>query len=244
MIRTTLTAAALAALAWGCNNGAPQPIVEHGTAVDHGEALFNDPAVAGTDLNTYSCATCHGEDDGKGPIRTGGSLAGATKRPSYWAGQELDLLRSINNCIYYFMLKDELWTAEDEEARAIYAYLESISKDAGGAAAPFTVVRDIADLPAGDAKRGATAYDRACGTCHGPAHTGKDRLVEYSPILPEDTLRDHPLGKYTADEQRLVFIEKARHGAFISYTGQMPPLSAEKLPDKDLADILSYLDLY
>ena len=41
-----------------------------------------------------------------------------------------------------------------------------------------------------------------------------------------------------------MFVEKVRHGAFLSYTGTMPPFSLEALPDEDLADILSYLDLY
>jgi thiosulfate dehydrogenase len=170
---------------------------------------------------------------------------GVTKRPSYWGGQELDLLRSVNACLYYFMLENKPWTAEDEEAKALYAYLDSISQGSEGTAAvPFTVVVAIADLPPGDATRGAAHYARACASCHGPAHTGKDRLVPRAPVLPEQTLKEHPIGDYTATEQRLVFVEKVRHGAFISYSGQMPPLSLEALPDADLADILQYLDLY
>jgi thiosulfate dehydrogenase len=174
----------------------------------------------------------------------GGSLRGATERPSFWAGQEVELLRSVNHCLDYFMLKSDPWTAEDEEARALYAYLESISEGAIAAPVPFTVVFDIVDLPAGDAKRGETLYERACATCHGPAHTGEGRLVERAPVLPEQTLEQHPLGEYTAEERRLVFVEKARYGAFVSYTGEMPPFSLEALPDADMADIHQYLDLY
>lgn len=238
--------AAASALGAGCGDSTAEPVVEHGTAVDHGRALFEDATVAGTDFNQYSCATCHtGEADDGDVIRPGGSLRGVTKRPSYWAGQELDLLRAINQCLYWFMLKDDAWTAEDVEARAMYAYLESISQGTEGTgAAPFTVVLNIEDLPAGDAKRGAGAYERACAECHGAAHSGMDRLVDRAPILPEQTLQAHPLGEYTEDERRLVFVEKARHGAFISYTGQMPPFSLEALPDEDLADILQFLDLY
>ena len=234
-----------AGLASGC--GEPAPVVERGTAVDHGKAIFQDPGIAGTELNTYSCATCHSAtgvptDD---VVLTGGSLDGVTKRPHYWAGQEVDLLRSVNACLYYFMLKDEPWTAEDEEARALYAFLESISQGSSGAEpAEFTVVVSIADLPQGDAGRGETAYNRACASCHGAKSTGADKLVDRAPTLPEQTIEDHPLGEYTADEQRLVFVEKARHGAFLSYTGTMPPFSLEALPDADLADILSYLELY
>lgn len=237
---------AVAMILGGCSNEPAQPIIKQGTAIEHGQVIFHDPGITGTGANTYSCATCH--DDGtaqKGVLYLGGSLVGVTKRPSYWGGQEVDLLRAVNACLYYFMLSSAPWTAENAEAGALYGYLESISKGSEGTAAvPFTVVVSIAELPAGDATRGAEHYGRACGTCHGPAHTGKDRLVERAPVLPEQTLKEHPLGEYTADEQRLVFVEKARHGAFVSYSGSMPPLSLEALPDTDLADILQYLDLY
>lgn len=235
-----------AALAAGCS-GEPEPVVEHGTAVDHGKAIFQDPGIAGTELNQYSCATCHSAGDVADPdvLLMGGPLDGVTKRPYYWAGQEVDLLRAVNACLYYFMLRDEPWTADDEEARALYAFLESVSQGSEGTdPAPFTVVQGILDLPPGDAGRGEQAYARACAPCHGARHSGTGKLVERAPALPDQTLSDHPLGEYTADEQRQVFIEKARHGAFLSYTGTMPPFSLESLPDEDLADILAYLDLY
>jgi thiosulfate dehydrogenase len=241
-----LVAGGIVVMLCGCTEGAAEPIVKQGTAVDHGLAIFNDSGITGTAANTYSCSTCHdtGPAD-KGELRSGGSLVGVTKRPSYWGGQEVDLLRAVNACLYYFMLSSSPWTAENEEARALYGYLESISKGSEGTAAvPFTVVVSIADLPAGNSTPGAEHYGRACATCHGPAHTGTGRLVERAPVLPEQTLQEHPLGEYTADEQRLVFVEKVRHGAFVSYSGTMPPLSLEALPDADLADILQYLDLY
>lgn len=237
---------AIFAVGLGCSSETPEPIVKQGTAIDHGAALFVDPTISGTSLNYYSCATCHenGAAD-PGRIRTGASLVGVTKRSSYWGGQEVDLLRAINACAYYFMLNDTPFTAEDEEAQALWAYLESISQGAEGTESqPFSVVVTIADLPAGDATRGKGLYDRGCAYCHGPAHTGKGRFVPRAPILPEQTLQQHPLGQYTADEQRLVFVEKVRHGGFITYSGEMPPFSTEKLSDAELADILQYLDLY
>lgn len=241
-----LVAVCVAMLVVGCAEETPEPIVKHGTAADHGAALFVDPTVTGTGLNVYSCATCH-ENGAPDPsrIRTGASLVGVTERPSYWGGQEVDLLRAINACAYYFMLKSAPYSADDETARALYAYLASISQGTEGrAAVPFSIVVSIADLPAGDATRGKGTYDRACAYCHGPAHTGKDRFVDRAPILPEQTLQQHPLGQYTAAEQRLVFVEKVRHGGFITYSGEMPPFAIENLPDADLADILQYLDLY
>lgn len=245
-MRAARWTAPLAALLVSACGGEPETIVEHGTAADHGRALFSDPGVSGTDSNPYSCATCHSATgiEGSDIVLTGGSLNGVLNRPSYWGGQEVDLLRAVNACLYYFMLKEEPWTAQDEEAKAMYAFLSSISPGETADATPFTVVTDIADLPKGDASRGEDAYRRACANCHGTRHAGTGKLVERAPTLPDQTLKDHPLGDYTPDDQRLVFVEKARHGAFLSYTGTMPPFSLESLSDTEMADILTYLDLY
>jgi thiosulfate dehydrogenase len=142
------------------------------------------------------------------------------------------------------MLKDALWTPDDEDARAMYAYLEALSADGSGAdPQPFTPVYVLDDPPAGDATSGATLYKKACASCHGAAHTGASRLVERASILPDQALAEHPLGKYTAAEQRLVFVEKTRHGGFVGYGGQMPPFSREALSDQDLGDLLAFFGL-
>ncbi len=236
-------AIACVALAATACSGDPEPRVVHGTAIEHGAALFSDPAVARTSVNSYSCATCHEPEPGDAGDRIlpGAPLAGAALRPSFWGGQELDLLRAVNACLYYFMLKDDAWTAEDVEARAVYAYLESLPRDAAGTApAPFTPVYAVSAPPAGDAARGAVAYNRACASCHGAARTGAGRLVARAPILPDQTLQEHPDGEYTAEERRLVFVEKVRHGGFVGYGGEMPPFSIEKLSDADMGDILAF----
>jgi thiosulfate dehydrogenase len=238
-----LVLAASAAL--GCT-GEPDVKVIQGTAVEHGEALFHDPAVAKSSFNKYSCATCHEATAGEAgqAILTGAPLAGAVMRPSYWGGQELDLLQAINNCLYYFMLKDKAWTADDVDARAMYAYLETLKGDGESQkAAPFTVVYVLYDTPNGDAKRGEATYGRACASCHGPAHTGEGRLVERASVLPEAAIAEHPPDKYTDNDRRLVFIEKIRHGAFVGYSGQMPPFSKEKLSDQDIGDLLGFFGL-
>jgi thiosulfate dehydrogenase len=243
----TIRASALLALAltaFGCPEGEPEIKIVQGTAIDHGEALFHDPSIAKTSFNTYSCATCHEAlpGDAGDAILTGAPLAGATRRPSYWGGQELDLLAAINHCLYYFMLKDEPWTADDIEARAMYAYLESLPSDGAAAeAVPYTPVYALSDAPPGDAGRGAGLYDRACASCHGPAHSGAGRLVDRAPVLPEQTLEEHPLGEYTELERRLVFVEKVRHGSFVGYGGQMPPFAAETLSDQDIGDLITFM---
>jgi thiosulfate dehydrogenase len=43
--------------------------------------------------------------------------------------------------------------------------------------------------------------------------------------------------------QRLIFIEKIRHGRFLGYGGEMPPFSSELLSDADVADVLEYLSI-
>jgi thiosulfate dehydrogenase len=239
-------AALIAGLA-GCSDGEKPPaMIYGGTAIEHGAALFNDPGVVAKSLNSYSCSTCHEATAGEAgeAILTGAPLAGATKRPSFWGGQELELLRSINHCLYYFMLSDKAWKAEDVEARAMYAYLESLPADsAAEQPAAFTVAYEVKDVPPGDGSRGGKLYTDACASCHGPAHTGDGRLVQRAPVLPEQTLEEHPSPQYDDLDRRLVFVEKVRHGGFVGYGGEMPPFSVEKLSDQDLGDILAFLGI-
>ncbi|WP_437766359.1 c-type cytochrome [Sorangium sp. So ce281] len=238
-------ALACAALLCGCP-GDPETKVVDATAVDHGAALFRDPSIAETRFNRYSCATCHEAvaGDAGDAMLPGAPLAGAVERPRYWGGQEVELLGAINHCLYYFMTKDLPWTADDDAAQAIYAYLESLPSDGGAAeAVPFTPVYELSQIPAGDAAAGGRIHERACASCHGRAHSGEGRLVARAPALPDQTLEEHPLGEYTEADRRLVFIEKVRHGGFVGYGGQMPPFSREVLSDEELGDLLSFYGL-
>jgi thiosulfate dehydrogenase len=228
--------------------GCPEPEVVQveRSAVEHGRALAADPSLGGSEGNALSCLTCHAEraGDGGGSIFPGGPLAGATRRSSYWGGSEPSLLGAINHCRYYFQLADTPWTGDEVEARAIYAYLESLEPGDDEPVA-FTLGK-VADPGPGDPTRGADLYARACASCHGAKSTGLDdslrpRAVANAPILPEQTLAEHPLDEYTKDERRLVFVEKTRHGTFYGYGGQMPPFSLESLSDNDMADLLAYL---
>lgn len=241
--RPRVLGAALAlATAAGCAHAESKREVVEVTAAERGAKLFDDPAISNSQFNVFSCATCHETTPGASApaILPGAPLAGSTKRLSYWGGHEIDLLRSVNDCLSDFMLNDEPWTADDENARLVYAYLDTLPAD-GAEAAPFTVVREIAEPPAGDATRGSGLYRGACATCHGALHTGTSRLMDIAPVLPEGALAKHPLGEYTAEERRLVFVEKIRHGGFLGAGGQMPPFSAEKLSDQQVGDVLALL---
>lgn len=236
-LRFVASLVTVAALASACGE------TKEEDAVALGRLLFEEPRASTSNLNRYSCATCHratseAADD---RILPGAVLAGAHERPSFWHGQERDLLRAINHCRNYFMGSPEPWTAQDENARALYAYLVSLPP-AVKEPVPFTVVGAIADLPPGDPTAGAEVYRRACRSCHGDAHTAAGRLVPQAPLLPEQTLSAH--ADYTPLNKRLVFVEKARHGVFLGYAGTMPPFSKEVLSDEQMGALLAFLGVY
>jgi cytochrome c len=217
--------------------------VVHGTAVDHGRSLFADPKASSSVSNTFTCATCHRGEAGAQPLERlvpGAPLGGVTTRKAFWGGQRVDLLESINDCRAFFMDARIPWTTDDEDARAMYAFLTQLSP-ASADPIPFTVVTNPVDLPAGDPKRGAIAYDLACKTCHGSVHDGSGRLATFIPILPDEVIRSH--ASLPPAQLRLVFVNKARTGAFRG-GGSMPPFSREVLADDDLAGIVAYFALY
>jgi thiosulfate dehydrogenase len=214
---------------------------EHEDAVAHGAALFESRSTSPSKLNDYTCATCHQIHPGASDIvHPGAPMAGVTVRTRYWGGQELDLLTSINDCRYWFMNAQKPWTADDPEARAMYAWLTSLPADLPTDVS-FTVPATVQDLLAAEVGTGAQVFARACQSCHGKLHTGSGRLSARIPRLPEDPLAEHT--EFTAIENRLIFIEKVRHGGFFGYGGTMPPFSTEVLSDAELQALLAYFHL-
>lgn len=221
-------------LAAGCG---PTP------AAEYGEELFRDPKLSESQYNSFSCATCHATTatPPTDKLYAGLSLHNVAARPHWWGGYETRLLDAVNFCYTAFMRGVTPLTPEDPKSRALYEYLVSISPDTQAPAQPFTLVKDITDVPRGSAEWGADVYKAACQDCHGETHTGRGRPSELAPILPEvaqeyrDLFPDVPAG--------LVFIEKVRHGRFFGVGGNMPPYSQEALSDKDLGALLAYLGL-
>lgn len=235
-------ALALALASCSSPSSSAAPEVVHGTAIDHGRALFADPKASSSASNTFTCATCHREDPrAPDPARLdpGAALGGVVARKTFWGGQRVDLLESINDCRAFFMDARIPWTTDDEDARAMYAFLAQLAPAAPEPIA-FTVVSNPVDLPAGDPKRGAIAYDLACKTCHGTAHEGAGKLASFVPVLPDEVVRTH--ASLAPPQLRLVFIDKARLGAFRG-GGSMAPFSREVLTDDDLAGIVAFLGL-
>jgi thiosulfate dehydrogenase len=230
--------APLALLAAGCGAepaGTPSP-------VERGRALFTSAALSPSKLNDFTCATCHDAGAGTSDRRKpGAAMAGVTRRPSFWGGQENDLLRSIDDCRALFMEAEAPLDPADPDADALYAYLDGLAPGDVDPVAPvaFTVVQSIADVPRGDASSGQFLFAQSCAACHGAMHTGAGRLDARVPALPDETLAAH--ATYGVAAQRLVFIEKIRHGGFFGYGGDMPPFSLEVLPDAAVSDILEAL---
>lgn len=239
-MRGNATAIFSLALLAACSSS-PPPRVMRGTAVEHGRALFDDPKASPSASNAFTCGTCHRVDP-FAHIATGAPLDGATKRSTFWGGQRIDLLDAINDCRRFFMDAPRPWTAEDEDARAMYGYLAELSKlpSASTSPAPFTVAAPV-DLPAGDPRRGSRVFALGCEPCHGSVHEGGARLATFVPALPDEVEKKHPA--FRGAELRLVFISKARGGAFHG-GGSMPPFSREALPDADLGALLAYFGLY
>lgn len=231
-----IAGAGMASLFSGC----PDPGVQlvEVSAAEEGRRRFSDADLSDAPGNRLACIDCHADNDDDARFLSGGSLVGVTKRTSFWGGQENTLLRSINDCLNFFMSAGEPWTGEEDEAVNLYAYLESL----GGSeeAVPVTI-GDLTDPGMGSAQAGQDAYDRACGNCHGSKSSAAGRLVPNAPTLPDETLANHPDPDYDDVERRLVFVEKVRHGGFLGYGGQMPFFSVETLSDEDLANILTYL---
>lgn len=235
-------ASACLALHLACSS----PPEEKRSAIQRGQQLFASKALSASSLNDYTCASCHDLAPLDPPSKKAGApLAGVTERPSFWGGQEAELLRAVNACRSYFMSASDPLEANTRDARDLYAYLESLEPE-DAREQPFTVVTTIGPepLPPGDDYNGRVVYVMACQSCHGAMHSGSGRLSERVPVLPEDTLAKHPAPDYSPRAQHLVFNEKIRHGMFLGYGGTMPPLSVERLSDSEVSDVLQALGLY
>lgn len=240
-----VVAALLVALC-GVSACSSDPEIERRSAVEHGRDLFEDEKASNSQLNVFTCGTCHRADPRADDTRIlpGYDLGGAVDRPTFWGGQRSDLLAAINDCRYFFMNATVAWSPNDEDAKAMYAYLAGVPKTATSAL-PFTVVQVAKDVPAGDRARGEQVFDASCRSCHGAAHTGHSKLREGIPLLPEESV-DYFNKTYAFDKTqvRVTFVEKVRHGGFLGVFGNMPLYSTESMSDADLGSLLTFLELY
>ncbi|MBN9681041.1 MULTISPECIES: c-type cytochrome [unclassified Corallococcus] len=232
-------AALLVGVLAGCGGDTAGPVA----AADYGEALFQDPGLSPSEYNQFSCATCHVTTP-EAPgwrIDSGHTLYNVAARPSWWGGSETRLMDAVNFCYVNFMRGVTKLEVEEPRSRSLYEYLSRISPDAQAPALPFTVVKDIQDVPRGDVTRGEAVYQTACHHCHGAPHTGEGRLTDFASVLPEVTQTYDQV--FPGIPHAQVVIEKVRHGPFFGVGGNMPLYSTEALSDADLGALLLYLGL-
>jgi thiosulfate dehydrogenase len=217
-------------------------VTDHASAEDHGRELFSDHAASPSASNPFSCANCHPSAGTTGRIFSGGMLAGVTTRTSFWGGAENDLLRSINDCRASFMDAPAPWTTDDDDANAMYAYLQSLAGPADPIA--FTLVEPpVADVMPGDANAGAITFGAACKQCHGELHSGNGRIASFVPALPDEVIAQHASLNLTPVALRGVFVQKIRRGGADTPGQSMPPFSKETLADEDVAGLVALFGL-
>jgi thiosulfate dehydrogenase len=213
------------------------------SGAERGEELFASSSLSPSDLNVFSCATCHAAEPGDGVTdgRAGYRLAGVVDRTRYWGGDYDQLDQAVSACLLFFM-KGEPLDPEADDFRALYEYLVSISP--GGEPEdplPFTVVENIVPVDPGDAGRGEEVYRASCQNCHGDAFTADGSILRTEINLPGIT-ETYDV-QFPGIEPSLVVIEKVRHGRFFAIGGDMPLFSREAMSDEDLGALLTYLEL-
>lgn len=208
------------------------------SAADRGRELFTSPTLSRNSYNDLACVSCHviSADDTR--LLPGAPMPGVLARPSYWGGDELDLLESLNQCLTGFMLETRGLAHDDPRAVDLYAFFESLPP-IWPEAQPFSFVREIGAVPVGDVARGEAVYAAACLSCHGAVHTGEGRTVELAVVIPEETLSVH--GDDPTYDLRTILTEKIRHGRYLGFGGFMPPFSQERLSDQDVGDLLAFM---
>jgi len=213
------------------------------SGADRGAELFESSDLSPSDLNVFSCATCHSTEQGAGPTdgHPGYRLFGAAARSRYW-GEDYSVLEdAVSACLVFFMKADPVDPADDD-LHALDEYLLSITPDgADDEPYAFTVIENVEDIPRGDPARGEAAFDRACRRCHGDAFTADGSILREEVELPGVTAT-YP-EDFPGIEPSLVVIEKVRHGRFFNIGGEMPLFSEEALSDDDLGALLAYLEL-
>lgn len=205
----------------------------------YGEQLFNDPSFAGSQFNAWSCATCHAVTPTDTRILSGGSLVGATHRPSYFGGRETRLIDAVSFCYVYFMRGPAPLQVDEPRSRALYEYLDTLGPKTDAPAVPMTLVLNTAEVPRGGKVRGEAVYRAACHVCHGDHTTGRGKNSVLASTLPN--VADEYPTLFPGVPTPLVFIEKVRHGQFFEVGGNMPFYSKEALSDEDLGALLTYL---
>ena len=151
-------------------------------------------------------------------------------------------MQAVDFCYVYFMRGFPSLDPQDDDARALYEWLKTLSTGAPLPTRPMTIVEGTYDPSAtlaGDPDAGREVFDRSCRGCHGSPSTGEGRLGSNVSIVPDSSVE---FARENNVPLRLVLAEKVRHGQFFGVGGNMPLWPLERMSDQSLADLLEYLD--
>ncbi|MFN3134407.1 MAG: c-type cytochrome [Candidatus Kryptonium sp.] len=217
--------------------------------IRRGYEIFYDPNYGSTGL---ACANCHADfDDVNYPddkIRPGHNLIGAHKRKVTWyggfRGDALNITAAgAGLCVVMYQKKygtiNPLKVLTPEDAQALLAYFEFISKDSAiekltsqPIVSPWEEesirkekIRQIKEkilTLSGVPENGAIIYEKACAQCH-------SEEIDIGPQIfrPEIT------------QEKI--IEMVRAGSPASDETPMPFFTPDKLTDQEIADLIAYI---
>jgi thiosulfate dehydrogenase len=214
------------------------------SGAERGAELFDSTSLSPSDLNVFTCRTCHSTAPGDAVSdgEAGYRLYGVIRRPRFWGGDYDSVREAVDACLTYFMTAQDALDPEDPDFHALYDYLDSISPGAAPAdPLPFTVVENVVDVDRGDAAQGERIYERSCRGCHGEAFNADGSILREEVNLPGITETYGDI--FPGVDPSLVVIEKIRHGRFFNVGGDMPLFSREAMSDEEVGHLLSYLEL-
>ena len=205
---------------------------ERSDAPPSGRSVFNEPLPNG---NTFACSTCHAlsEPADDGFRRPGHPFTGVLNRSNYKNGRLETFLEAANSCRDDWMGLQEPWGLDNAAYLALKAYLD-LETSISGPEISFTI-KDISDInltATGNPDTGQTLFNQTCAICHARDAVGSDRalaLIGSRLSLQEITERVRTSGPQQST-------------SYAGLTGgRMPFWSAERLTDKELADIAAFV---
>lgn len=186
------------------------------------------------DGNSFACATCHAieEPTDDGLRRPGHPIGDALARPSFKNGRVESFLEAANSCLVEWM-NAEPWSEDDEDHRALVAFLER-STPSSAPPLSFEIVQPppVDRLAGGDAEVGRSDFNATCAVCHGEDGAG----TEQGPPLAGRPLDPELVARRVRTSGRM---ESTTYSGLTG--GIMPFWAPDRLGDEELRNIVAFL---